>query len=42
MHCPICGEECSFLGRLGRLLHFRCRNCGMLTSTDIDHANEGE
>lgn len=26
--CPQCGGEGYFLGVLGDLLHFRCRDCG--------------
>ena len=27
--CPMCGGEGHLLGKLGRLSHYRCRNCGM-------------
>lgn len=27
--CPMCGGEGNFLGQLGHLEHFRCRQCGM-------------
>lgn len=27
--CPACGGPGVYLGNLGRLAHFRCRNCGM-------------
>ncbi len=26
--CPVCGWECSVLGTLGSLRHYRCRDCG--------------
>lgn len=26
--CPLCGGALTLLGVLGRLEHFRCRNCG--------------
>jgi tRNA(Ile2) C34 agmatinyltransferase TiaS len=26
--CPVCGGEGKPLGRLGRRVHFRCRDCG--------------
>ena len=34
--CPSCGcDECCILGRLGRLIWFRCRACGIEFSTDV-------
>ncbi len=30
MKCPICRGICQLLGRLGELLHYRCRDCGMI------------
>ena len=27
--CPQCGGPATPLGQLGKLLHLRCRNCGM-------------
>jgi hypothetical protein len=37
--CPLCGSECLvLLGRLGRLLWLRCRDCGIdLSRTTEDH-----
>lgn len=35
-HCPECGGELIPLGVLGRLLHSRCRRCGIQTSTEIE------
>ena len=29
MQCPICGGEGVLLGRLGLLLWYRCRDCGI-------------
>lgn len=27
--CPVCDGEAYPLGNLGKLAHFRCRDCGM-------------
>ena len=27
--CPVCGGYSTLLGRLGRMLWFRCRACGL-------------
>ena len=27
--CPMCGGPGNLLGEMGRLIHYRCRNCGM-------------
>lgn len=32
MHCPICEGHGTILGRLGAVLWYRCRQCGMLFS----------
>ena len=29
MECPACGGEAYPMGRLGKMLHYRCRDCGM-------------
>lgn len=29
MKCPLCGGLLVLLGKLGRLVWFRCRDCGM-------------
>jgi len=34
--CPCCRGEGFFLGQLGRVLHFRCRQCGMDYSWTLD------
>jgi ribosomal protein S27AE len=34
--CPACGGPGMFLGQLGNLAHFTCRNCGMQFSQDGD------
>ena len=31
--CPACGGPGKLLGPLGKLTHYRCRNCGMDFST---------
>lgn len=30
--CECCGGPLAYLGNLGTLSHFRCINCGMITS----------
>jgi|GEM_PF-6466302 len=32
--CPMCGGEMEYLGTLGCLAHYRCRDCGMMTNED--------
>lgn len=32
--CPMCRGPLQFLGKLGCMDHFRCRNCGMMTNRD--------
>lgn len=34
--CSLCGGPLGLLGRLGRLLHWLCRDCGMQSSTAAD------
>lgn len=29
MRCSLCGGRLGLLGRLGNLLHYLCRDCGM-------------
>lgn len=29
MTCRLCGGPCGLLGRLGRVLYYLCRDCGM-------------
>ncbi len=36
MYCPTCGGDGGFLGRLGRMAWFRCRNCGMEFGTTVE------
>lgn len=36
--CPECGQENAPLGKLGNLLHYRCRNCGMMFNKKITEA----
>lgn len=33
--CTICGGDCSLLGQLGSLRHWRCRCCGLDQSTRV-------
>lgn len=42
MDCPTCGgaETGVLLGTLGKLAHFRCRNCGMTFHTEVDDGDE--
>ena len=32
MKCSLCGSPLTLLGKLGRLLHYRCSGCGMMFS----------
>jgi hypothetical protein len=32
MACKLCGGQLSLLGKLGNLLHYRCRQCGAMWS----------
>lgn len=32
--CELCGGMLVFLGQLGMVEHFRCRDCGMMYSVD--------
>lgn len=34
--CLMCGGPLVVLGRLGSLLHFRCRNCGCVQGCEIE------
>lgn len=36
--CEACEGPVQYLGRLGNLEHFRCRNCGMQQSVEVDDA----
>lgn len=41
--CSICSGELQLLGALGKLNHYRCRNCGMLSSgKNYDFEYEGD
>lgn len=35
MECPICKGVLGFLGRLGLLNHYQCRNCGAAFSQKV-------
>ena len=40
--CLVCGGDLFFLGALGPMCHFRCRDCGMDHSRmEHDHEAEG-
>lgn len=34
--CPLCGGPLVYLGPLGNLEHFRCRNCGAECSHEYE------
>jgi len=36
MTCDLCNGPCFVLGQLGKLIHFRCRNCGANWSKTAD------
>lgn len=36
MSCAVCGGDLTLLGKMGRLVWFRCRDCGMDQSTEDD------
>lgn len=36
MNCGICNGELEYMGTLGELDHYRCRNCGMDSSKQIE------
>jgi len=38
MECECCGGEMMLLGVLGSLSHFRCRNCGMDASCEVERS----
>jgi hypothetical protein len=38
MECECCGGEMMLLGVLGSLSHFRCRNCGMEASCEVERS----
>lgn len=40
--CPACGGPGMLLGTLGRLTHFKCRNCGMEYSEGDTHTAAGQ
>lgn len=39
LECSACGGPLVVLGTLGRLEHFRCRNCGLERSRDTKPVN---
>ena len=40
MYCPICDGPGILLGTLGKLTHFRCRDCGMDFNMDTEEFEE--
>lgn len=40
MYCACCGGELTYLGALGNLVWFRCRNCGADQYGDIAEVSE--
>ena len=36
IHCDVCGGPRQFLGELGDLRHYRCRNCGLDSSEEFE------
>lgn len=40
MDCELCGGELVYLGTLGYLAHFTCRDCGMESSTELFDADD--
>lgn len=43
LECPACGGQVpTELGALGRLLHLRCRDCGMDCSVDMKPRSDAE
>ncbi len=42
LECPLCGGPLIPLGILGRLLHTRCRNCGMSCTREVPEPDEDE
>ena len=42
MICPLCDGPVFYIGTLGGLDHFKCRNCGIEFSTDAIDWEGGE
>jgi hypothetical protein len=42
MSCSLCGGDLQFLGQLGRLIHSRCRACGMVFNEESEEGEEIE
>ena len=40
-YCPVCGGPGVELGRLGNRAHYRCRNCGIDFSHEVDDHSDG-
>lgn len=35
LYCEICGGELEYIGTLGRLAHYRCRDCGLNSEVEL-------
>ena len=42
MNCSLCGGPLEVLGDLGNRRHRRCRDCGMISSTEIKRRRKKE
>lgn len=40
--CSTCGGIGNYLGQLGNLIHFRCRQCGMQFSIDAPEPDDDQ
>lgn len=41
--CSVCGGERKVLGQLGKIVHFRCANCGMMSMAEgTDYTEQDE
>jgi hypothetical protein len=39
-HCSLCGGDLVWMGNLGNRMHFRCRNCGIDSSSEVTPIDE--
>ncbi len=42
MYCPVCSGETIFLGQLGNLEWYRCRNCGLEFNIHVNYKDIDE
>ena len=45
LECSVCGGERQVLGQLGKVVHFRCRHCGidsMMRAEDMPYTEQDE